>query len=334
MKVTVMTSLVLVGAGVLGCMPRKSDSINGGGSSGLASVGINQPKLKESMKSSMSDAEKTKLYDSLVYQISVKAQKTTDNKDDCDAGVTATSFDSDILALDKAASDTVKVKKGCNYVVSMKYGTKSDDGKSIKVVLLQSWDDKDPSKLSKDDLQKAKPTAAVSLYVTKDGLAYWDISVIQTPGDADVSVNPTLATKFSLKAEKMSAVPAAGGKMNAAVTLTPVLVPSSDIFCGVMTRIEYAPSNASPSEYINLYYGGSDVSKSVVKFFANSPTPGAIDFSTLLQSSNISEQAVVRSQMVYAVCASDQPGALAKIKTCFSTPPAQNDACASENMIK
>ena len=337
MRVAVMTSLVLVGAGVLGCMPRKSQNGSGGSSSGLASVTINQPKLKEAMKASVSDADKTKLYDSLVYQISIKGVKTADNKDDCDAGVTPTAFDSEILALDKGAGDTVKVKKGCNYIVSMKYGVKSDDGKSIKTIMLQSWDDKDPAKLGKDELQKAKPTATVNLYVTKDGLAYWDISVIQTPGDSDVSVNPSLATKFTLKADKATASFAAGGKIAASASVTPVQIASKDVYCGFVMNLEYAPNTASPSENMKLYAGGNPA-KSVIKFAAGAAiAPQALDFSTQM-ALNLApnDQSIARSEVVYAVCADDAAAALAKANACSgpSSPALTGTTpCDTENMI-
>lgn len=337
MKMVVITSLALVGAGVFGCMPRKSADGTSGSNSGLSSVTINQPKLKEAMKASVSDADKAKIYDALVYQISIKAAKTADNKDDCDSGATASSFDSDILNLDKGASDTVKVKKGCNYVVSMKYGMKSADGKSISPVMLQSWDDKDPSKLSKEELTKAKPTATVNLYVTKDGQPYWDISVIQTPGDSDVSIQPNLAVKsFALKVDKVNAY-AEGNKLNGLASLIPTPASTKDMFCGVVMVIEYGLAKTAPSQYVQAYLGNGDVTKSMVFVPANSTA--AIAAETFVASNIQGDVSLLnaRSQTLYAVCSSDAASPITKLQGCFTAASPNTvvatSACATENMI-
>lgn len=333
MKTAIISALVMVGAGALSCTPKNNTGANGGTSnSGLASVTINQPKIKEAMKPSMSEADKTKLYDSLVYQISIKSQKTADDKDDCDAGVVPTSFDSDILALDKGASDTVKVKKGCNYIVSMKYGVKSDDGKSIKTVMIQSADATDPGKLSKDELQKPKPTAIINLYVTAEGQPFWNISVIPTPpSDSDVSVLPSLAVKYVMKADKVSAV--IGGtpsKFTGSTTLTPVNASAKEMSCGVMMSVEASETTATPSTMVTLLIA-DDMNKSIVTFPANSVAPIVVD--GLVAKSPSGALSVVRSQTVFAVCASDAAAALAKLKTCLNIGQAGTSACETDSAI-
>lgn len=333
MKITMISVMVLVGAGVLSCTPKKT--ADGTSNSGLSSVTINQPKLKEAMRATLSEADKTKVYSSLVYQISIKAAKV-DNKDDCDAGVTATAFDSDILALDKGAGDTVKVKKGCNYIISMKYGVKADDGKSVKTIYLQSDDNKNPSKLSKEELAKAKPTAVVTLFVTSDGKPYWDINEVSTPSDSDVQVDPTLSSKMTLKADKVlaSVSDQANGKMIGSMDLTPVQAPIKDAYCGVVIRAEFPTDPAVSAPHYEDLYVLADVTKSVVKFAAGSVS--TVSISSLAKTLTLPNSLnALKAQTAYAVCADTADGAVSKLKVCFDTGSSGEVAslCEKENVI-
>lgn len=163
MRSSILVLLLSVSSVVYSCKTRgvQGDEAN----SEFKSITINQPDLKKEMLVSLSDAEKQKVLDSLVYSIVIKPVQK-DSKDDCTAGVVGTKFDSGVNPMSQSKFDAFKVKRGCNYVIIMNIGAKSEDGKSIETLYLSSDHQQKPSILTTAELAKAKPVAVVSLFST------------------------------------------------------------------------------------------------------------------------------------------------------------------------
>ncbi len=157
--------------------------------SGLKSVTINQPKLRESMDKDLS-ADVAKQADEMIKNLVVKISADAKN---CNTGVTAESKDFGEKKLDDASVDSsYKFKRGCDYVVTLSY----TDSVS-KTLMLAS--DGQTINLTKADLETAKPVAKVILKVSAAGKKFWSsASGIETPNDGDVSIDPTIDNGASL----------------------------------------------------------------------------------------------------------------------------------------
>ncbi|MCX6126957.1 MAG: hypothetical protein NTV34_19710 [Proteobacteria bacterium] len=285
-KFYVVSSLAIAVTFFGSCMSRRNEAGNGRVS--LAkSVTSNQPDLKGQMVSTLSEDEKKKLLESLVYTIAINPVQK-DSKDDCADGATPTKFDSGINGLDKSTFETIKVKRGCNYVVSMKIGAKSDDGKSIKTLYISSWDDKKPSLLSRAELEKDKPTAVVSLFVTPQGKPFWDADLITTPGDSDVIVNSGLSKSFKLVGVvKESKYNTATFSHEASAVFKPTVAVAKDMYCGVYVAGFISIPTSTSRQGIQIFVDAKP-EKSIIKFMANTtaevPVAGFISPTTLGQT--------------------------------------------------
>lgn len=328
---TAFTISILSGlVAVTSCIPKRGSKYGEGGAAVLKSVTINQPDLKKEMKSAITDADKQKVYDSLVYQLTIVA-KQKDAKDDCDAGITATKFDSGITALASSTFGDLKVKKGCNYQISMKIGAKSDDGKAIKTNYLMSWDDKDPAVLAKEELEKDKPAVSVKLYVTDAGKQYWDADSIVTPTDSNTDINVGLSRSFKLVASSFTEeIDTKNNKAVGSVELTPDVAPTKDMVCAVVMKATLAVSGGeSPSDQKALLFAAGDSTKAIVKFPAGSVAKVVIkDFSRALATPNVFT--VARQSEVYAYCFAEENSATSKLNECF--PQAVTPAVPVANM--
>jgi hypothetical protein len=349
MKRSYILAALITASFASSCMSRKNpDGSNRG--SFTKSVTINQPDLKAAMNSSLSEEEKQKIIDSLVYSISIKPVQV-EGKDDCAESVVATKFESGVVAMDKSTFDAIKVKKGCSYLVSMKFGARSDDGKSIKTLYISSWDDKKPSILSRAELEKSKPVAAVSLYVTEAGKAYWDADVIETPTDTDTTIDPTLSKSFSLKAEKISVTKGADGLLASPLDLTPNQALKKELFCGVGIKVDVVKTQTGPvaNEDIvpRFLFIDSAVEKSIIKVKA-----GSVEKITLPKLAEFSqpvgdEAPTIKSSTAYAYCFEVEADALRTLKECreamtnsgaegqaLTLSPAKVAQCAKLSVIK
>jgi hypothetical protein len=142
------------------------------------------------MKASVPD--KDAIMATLVYQIAITPKKV-EGKDDCDSGVAGENRDTGISSVGQSKFDAIKVKRGCNYLVSMKVGTKASNTNDFQTVYLQN--DPASSLLSKEELQKNIPSVSFTLNVTSEGEAYWDKSVSSpttTEANTEVVMNPSI----------------------------------------------------------------------------------------------------------------------------------------------
>jgi hypothetical protein len=323
------------------CIPRTGRR---GGSEGnqspLKSVTINQPDLAKEMKSSMSDAEKKSVLDSLVYSLEISGVEK-DGREDCVDGVSATKFDSGVLPFTSSKFEALRVKKGCNYLVSMKIGAKSEDGKLIKTVYLSSWDSKNPSLLTREELERASPTVRVELFVTNDGKKYWDAESIETPIDADATINAGLAKKFKLKASKEkvevkpaepSAPPTGTISFSGSISLVPVEAVTKDMYCAVALNTSFIEKDDGAVSGVKAMFLQEDIDKSFVKIPAGSSS--VIELTTF-EASTIPPLNKAKSTVVYAYCYAEQEQALARLKSCFDEGADANwPACESSSIAR
>lgn len=306
---------------ILGSCMSRDKTGGGSGNANMKTVTINQPDLKKEMLSSLSEDDKKKVMESLVYSIAINPA-LKDNKDDCNDGVTASKFDSGVLTMDKSTFDSIKIKRGCNYIVSMKVGAKSDDGKAIKSLYISSWDDKQPSLLSKEELEKAKPTAVVKLFVTSEGKKYWDADEIVTPGEADTTIDPSLSKSFALKAENLViARDTNAGVMTGTLSLTPFAADKADQYCAVFV-VSKSDSQGQPTAAIkenssqNLFVDG-DAEKSIVKFAAGSVEKKSIKVSEQVvgpTAAPVSNKSI--ESVAHAYCSTDEGKAKSFLEAC------------------
>jgi hypothetical protein len=181
--------IIILGLFATSCGVQPIENNNARRGSGLKSVTINQPKLRESMDKNLS-ADVAKQADEMIKNLVVKISSQAKN---CNDGVTAESKDFGEKKLDEASVDsTYKFKRGCDYVVTLSY----TDSVS-KTLMLAS--DGQTINLTKADLETAKPVAKVLLKVSPAGKKFWSsASTIETPNDGDVSIDPTIDQGASL----------------------------------------------------------------------------------------------------------------------------------------
>ena len=184
---TLITAMVLMN----GCVNSKSIQPT---QASVKSITINHAKLDDSLQPTIKSdqAKKDALMASLVYQLKIEPKTDSSGKPECDSGVTPSDkFDSGILGYEKNASDTVKLKRGCSYVGTLKIGAKSADGATINPVYLQTVDK--PQVLSATELKNDKPSFPILLDVTSDGATYWVQQTIPgTTDTANITINPTI----------------------------------------------------------------------------------------------------------------------------------------------
>ena len=335
MKVTYTALMLLTAFSFGSCIARKGQSDGGGSNSNVKSVTINQPDLKSQFIGTLSEDDKKKVLDGLVYSVGINPVQK-DSKDDCNAGSTASKFDSGINAMDKSTFDTIKVKRGCNYIVSMKIGQKSDDGKSIKTLLLSTWDDKQPSVLSKDELEKAKPSAAARLFVTADGKKYWNADEIVTSTDTDTSIDATLSKTYKLKIENLKADTVtgnAGGNIpqsmvSGSLDMTPLQAVEANVYCGVAVRALIHNDTNGPDVYAFLNTQDAATSGSVVTFSAGGMTKVSANMvgSFIIMPGN----STITSRSVLVYCASDADVAKAKLQKCSAASDPKTPTIAGD----
>lgn len=326
MKYAPLIVVLLTSISLNSCMSRRAVPGGGTGAS-MKSVTINQPDLKKEMLSSFSEADKQKVFDSLVYSVEIKAVQK-DGKDDCDKDVTATKFDSGVNPMSKSSFDTVKVKRGCNYIVSMKIGEKSADGASIKTLYLSSWDDQKPSILTKEELEKAKPTAKVSLYVTTEGKKYWDADEIVTPVDSDAAIEATLSKTF-LVTSSITDRSTKGLFVVMKMEVTPKAPAQVDMFCSTTIRLMTRTFDDKGDEvYSYKYLLPLGESSPTLKFAANSATKQTIsEMTTYIEI----DRSTVVVETPIALCSDSQRAALDLLKKCAAatgpSDPAVSTIC-------
>lgn len=337
MKSTPILMVLATSAAFSSCVARKGTIGSNGGSGGSTakSVTINQPDLKSDFISTISDDEKKKIFDNLVYVLSISAVQK-DSKDDCNAGITATKFDSGVNAMDKSTFDAIKVNRGCNYVISMRIGQKFDDGKGIKTLLISTWDESQPSILTREELEKPKPVGIAKLFVTADGKKYWNADEMVTPTDTDTTINSSLSKSLKLTAENMSAETGSvfGGinqiEMRGAVEVAPVAATKVDAYCGIILRA-VMHNDAVPDQYAYLSTADFQVTGSVIKFPAGSTDKISMKMvgSYIFSPGN---NTVTGKSLAY-VCSESADVAKEKIKTCAVSGDPKAPAKAGECQV-
>ena len=175
--------IIILGLLSTSCGVQPIENNNARRGSGLKSVTINQPKLRESMDKDLS-AEVAKEADEMIKNLVVRITSEAKN---CNTGVTPESKDFGEKKLDEASVDSkYKFKRGCDYVVTLSY-----TDSVAKALMLAS--DGQTINLSKADLETPKPVAKVLLKVSAAGKKFWSsASSIETPNDGDVSIDPTI----------------------------------------------------------------------------------------------------------------------------------------------
>ena len=181
--------MIILGLLATSCAVQPIENNNARRGSGLKSVTINQPKLRESMDKDLS-ADVAKQADEMIKNLVVKISADAKN---CNTGVTAESKDFGEKKLDDAYVDSsYKFKRGCDYVVTLSY-----TDSVAKTLMLAS--DGQTINLAKADLETDKPVAKVLLKVSAAGKKFWSTaSSIETPNDGDVSIDPTIDNGASL----------------------------------------------------------------------------------------------------------------------------------------
>lgn len=233
------------------CMPRSNKKSNEpGAGSALKTVTINQPDFAKEMKATLSEEQRKAVTDTLAYTISIKAV-TKEGKNECNEGVTPTEFTSDVTPIVTKTFETLKVKRGCNYMISMNIGKRSDDGKSLATRYLATWDQKFPSLLTKEDLEKANPVAKVSLYVTSAGKEFWDAEVLETLGDTDASIDAGIAKKIKVKvANHKFSVDKPNKLLKLSLDASSVTELEKDRYCGILVNARFGAASPLPSDVV------------------------------------------------------------------------------------
>ena len=311
---------------VASCTPKQVTKTGNSSGSNLKTVTINQPDLKKEMKDSLKQDEKDKVFSSLVYQIVINAQKK-DGKDDCATGVTPTMFNSGVVAIDKKDFAEIKIVKGCSYLVSMKIGAKSEDGKMIKTPYLSSWDDKDPSVLTKEELEKAKPTVSVRLYVTADGKPYWDAESIVTPADTDTNIDPQIVKPGKVSAMLLDlALDDKTNMVSGKVDVTPKMASSVDLYCAVGAVVELS-NDKSEKKFIKVR-GSGTAESAVSKIDANVSAKQSIAI-----SANSTGYNKISSSKPYVFCGKDRPEVVSRYTQCLVNEMPEKDVSCDETSI-
>jgi hypothetical protein len=250
-KSTIAASIVLTN--IVACMPRSNNKSNQpGAGSALKTVTINQPDFAKEMKATLSEEQRKAVIETLAYTISIKAV-TKEGKNECNESVTPTEFTSDVTPIATKTFETLKVKRGCNYMLSMNIGKRSDDGKSLSTRYLATWDQKFPSILTKEDLEKANPVAKVSLYVTSAGKEFWDAEVLETLGDTDASIDAGIAKKIKVRViHHKFTVDKTSKLLKASVEASTINKLERDLYCGILVNARFGAVNALPTDPVSV----------------------------------------------------------------------------------